>query len=301
MSEFKYACPVCGQHIKCDSSQCGTVMECPTCLQKITPPQPPAEAEQKFILSGKKVVDRPTTTFKPPAKLVTEVSNRSFLPIILVGLVLLVAASGAAAFVMFRGHSAGSGIPPAAPSRPPASQAANKPANKPAKPAAPPAVIPPANDTDWVLNLTGVDFPDTPAAGRIHGHDFLCERATYSAGTLTLRVGTRGTIELGIAINLNGAQPEALAGTTVEVTTNSSSAPAITLRWKDTDKVTKDTQNSGYAMRIEFGALAKNRLPGKIYFCLSDDAKSYVAGTFNADARKPKAPKPAATTPAPAN
>ena len=54
MSEFKYACPVCGQHIKCDSSQSGTQMECPTCFQKIIVPQAPTD-EQKLILTGTKV------------------------------------------------------------------------------------------------------------------------------------------------------------------------------------------------------------------------------------------------------
>lgn len=58
MSEFKYACPICGQHIKCDVSQAGTVMECPTCFQKITVPQAPATAEQKFILTGSKVMTK---------------------------------------------------------------------------------------------------------------------------------------------------------------------------------------------------------------------------------------------------
>lgn len=58
MSEFKYACPVCGQHMKCDSSQAGTVMECPTCFQKITAPQAPASEDQKFILTGTKVGER---------------------------------------------------------------------------------------------------------------------------------------------------------------------------------------------------------------------------------------------------
>src|SRR5277367_4133407 len=61
MSEFKYACPVCGQHIKCDSSQVGTVMECPTCFQKITVPQSPASDDQKLIITGTKVGnERPT-------------------------------------------------------------------------------------------------------------------------------------------------------------------------------------------------------------------------------------------------
>src|ERR1019366_1239253 len=61
MSEFKYACPVCGQHIKCDSSQAGSVMDCPTCFQKITVPQAPASDDQKFILTGSKVTEKKTS------------------------------------------------------------------------------------------------------------------------------------------------------------------------------------------------------------------------------------------------
>src|SRR5579863_5533162 len=62
MSEFKFACPVCGQHIKCDSSQAGTAMDCPTCFQKINVPQAPSSADQKFILTGTKVGEkRPPT------------------------------------------------------------------------------------------------------------------------------------------------------------------------------------------------------------------------------------------------
>ena len=59
MSEFKYACPVCGQHIRCDSSQSGSMMECPTCFQKITVPQAPTTDEQKFIITGTKKGERP--------------------------------------------------------------------------------------------------------------------------------------------------------------------------------------------------------------------------------------------------
>jgi regulation of enolase protein 1 (concanavalin A-like superfamily)/DNA-directed RNA polymerase subunit RPC12/RpoP len=59
MSEFKYACPVCGQHMMCDSLQAGTVMECPTCFQKITAPQASASEDQKYILTGTKVGERP--------------------------------------------------------------------------------------------------------------------------------------------------------------------------------------------------------------------------------------------------
>ena len=59
MSELKYACPVCGQHMMCDSTQSGTTMECPTCFQKIVAPQAPSTADPKFIITGTKVGERP--------------------------------------------------------------------------------------------------------------------------------------------------------------------------------------------------------------------------------------------------
>ncbi len=185
MSEFKYACPVCGQHIKCDSTQSGSVMECPTCLQKIIAPQAPASEDQKFILSGKKLGDAPKTpTFSgalppPPAR-------RTF-PVAGVALVLLIVGT-AVAFIFFRGKVFPFGSQSA--SAPPVSSAASPQASAPV-PAAPPADIPHANDTNWLLSLEAVDFPDTPASGRIHGVDFLCERAYLQSGTLTLRQGTK--------------------------------------------------------------------------------------------------------------
>ena len=62
MSEFKYACPVCGQHIQCDSTQSGTTMECPTCFQKIVAPQAPATNDPKLIIKGTKAGERPVQT-----------------------------------------------------------------------------------------------------------------------------------------------------------------------------------------------------------------------------------------------
>ena len=51
MSEFKFACPVCGQHITADSSASGSQLDCPTCFRKIVVPQAPA-AETKLLLSA---------------------------------------------------------------------------------------------------------------------------------------------------------------------------------------------------------------------------------------------------------
>jgi hypothetical protein len=100
MSEFKYACPVCGQHIKCDSSHSGSVMECPTCFQKITVPQAPATDDPKFILTGTRVGKRPRPTAPVASGPGTPPAKGSWVPGITI--VILLCAGIAAVFV-FRG------------------------------------------------------------------------------------------------------------------------------------------------------------------------------------------------------
>ena len=105
MSEFKYACPVCGQHIKCDSSQAGTQMECPTCFQKITVPQAPATDDPKFILKGRKAGERPMLTASVDSGAANPPPKNFRLPGI--ALVILLCVVVAALFV-FRGMIFGS-------------------------------------------------------------------------------------------------------------------------------------------------------------------------------------------------
>ena len=100
MSEFKYACPVCGQHIKCDSSQSGSVMECPTCFQKIIVPQAPRTDDPKFIITGIKVGERPLPVASADTGVATPPAKDS--PVAGIAFVILLCAMVAAAFV-FRG------------------------------------------------------------------------------------------------------------------------------------------------------------------------------------------------------
>ena len=101
MSEFKYACPVCGQHIKCDSSQAGTQMECPTCFQKITVPQAPAAGDLKFIITGTKVGERPIPAAPVDAR--AAIPPAKDFPAAGITFVILLCAAVAAVFV-FRGN-----------------------------------------------------------------------------------------------------------------------------------------------------------------------------------------------------
>ncbi|HEY1716943.1 MAG TPA: hypothetical protein VGH42_01460 [Verrucomicrobiae bacterium] len=276
MSEFKFACPVCGQHMKCDVSQSGSVMECPTCFQKITAPQAPATDDPKFIITGTKVGERPAPTFTGAGS--DFIPAAKGFPGALVVVIILIFIGAAVAFV-YRGtiFKSVSGQ----------SSAKTKSSSKPAP------VAPPASDANWTLSLDSLtNFPDATAAGRIHGQDFIVERAILQNGTLTLREGKSGPVTLGVQINFGGAQPEALAGQSLNIATNAPMAARITMRWQDGGEDAKETLEGGYAMRLDFSQLAGNRLSGKIYLCTPDDLKSYVAGTFNVEIRKPKPPKP---------
>jgi hypothetical protein len=280
MSEFKFACPVCGQHMMCDTSHGGSVMECPTCYQQIVAPQAPAP-DAKFILTGTKVSEKKINVrgLDGPAASAPE---KSFPLALVIGLALLACAAAAGFFVYRAKHS-----PPEKPALSPTAAVTN------ATPPKPALVAPHASDTNWMLVLDTNTIPKSPVAGRIHGLDFIIERANFQNGTLTLRNGTRGPVEFGVQISFNGAPPEVLSGQTINVSTNAEKAAPVVLRWKDAAGVVqKENYDDGYALRLEFGALANNRLPGKIYLCTPDAEKSYLLGSFNADARKPKPKAP---------
>ncbi|MEY4918709.1 MAG: hypothetical protein RL616_2622 [Verrucomicrobiota bacterium] len=287
MSEFKYACPVCGQHMMCDASQGGAVMECPTCFQKIVAPQAPAP-DSKFILTGSKFTEKKISQTLINATAPAAVPEKSF-PLAIVLVLVLVAAAGAGVFA-FRGKifkSSGSAQTNEV------SVANGESSTKSTKPEKVAVVAPPANDANWTLSLGTNTIADTTAAGRIHGQDFIVERATFRDGSLMLRAGTKGAVEFAAFVNFAGAQPESLAGKTINVMSDAERAARVQLRWKDAaDEVQRKEFTNGYAMRLEFGALANNHLPGKIYLCTPDTEKSYLLGSFNADARKPKPKAP---------
>jgi DNA-directed RNA polymerase subunit RPC12/RpoP len=275
MSEFKYACPVCGQHIKCDSSQSGTQMECPTCFQKIIVPQAPTD-EQKFILTGLKVGgERPLPTGldlgparSSPAKTFSGAA----------AVLIIFACIAAAVAFVYRGTIFKKLTQPA-PSTPTATSSQQAPSSQKASP----LIAPPANGTNWTLNLNGMTIPDSTAAGRVKGQDFVCQRAYFSGGYLTLR-----DEDLSVSVNFSGSAPEALAGKSINVTTNAATAARINLRWKDGGQNMREAFTNNYAMLLNFDSLTGNRIGGKIYLCASDEQKSYVAGTFTAEIRKPK-------------
>jgi len=66
----------------------------------------------------------------------------------------------------------------------------------------------------------------------------------------------------------------------------------VTLRWKDGQEapVTKSFRNS-YLLKVEFGKPTDSKLPGRIYLAMSDESRSRVSGTFEAEIRTPQPKK----------
>jgi hypothetical protein len=266
-------------------------MECPTCFQKITAPQAPESDDPKFIIKGTKVGERPilaavtaSRTAPTPAP-----PEKSSLPII--AFIVLLCAVAVALF-MFQGKifkSTSGQDAPVSVSSPPRKPVSPPP---PLPPPPPPVyVAPTANDVFWMLNLDAATIPNSPAAGRIHGQDFIVTHADFRNSTLILRAGMEGSLDNGIAIDFGGAQAEALVAQSINVSTNNEAAAHVTLIWRNNANSGRIMFNRGYTMRLDFGVLMNNHLPGKIYLCTPDAEKSYLLGTFDAEVHRPRSVK----------
>ncbi|MEK7781823.1 MAG: hypothetical protein AAB370_10035 [Verrucomicrobiota bacterium] len=281
MSEFKFACPVCGQHITCDAGSSGTQMDCPTCFRKLVVPQAPASGSKNFVLTAAAAQTRKiplpsagqTRPVSPPA---------TKIPVALIVLGIVICAAGAGAFI-FRGKLFSS-------SKPEGSAETNALVQVEKKSVVPVVLLPPS--TNWTLNLADAKIPDAPASGSVMGRAFTIERAVIQGGKLDLRQGPKWPPDVGVSIHLFAERAEELAGKTVVLESTRTNAPRVILRWKeDQDKAVTKEFRKGYAARVEFGPVTNSRLNGKIYLATADDAKSYAAGTFSAEIRKPAPPK----------
>jgi hypothetical protein len=294
MSEFKFACPVCGQHITSDSSASGTHLDCPTCFQTLIVPQAPKSGESKFIIAAAQVSKaRPTVhdlvsapgpkPRKPPA-----ISWPGL------ALVLILVGGGAAGIKWWRGRQA--------------AQLAAQPNLEPAADSLQPATslspYPVPTNTSWTLTLTNALIPEGTAAGRINGDGFFCEKATLQGGNLSLWQGEEWPPDYGVTVRLAAREGQDLSGKTVVVgAERPPPIPRVTLRWKNEQrKAVAEDILSGYALRIVFGPATNQHISGQIYVALPDSAQSFVAGKFDAEIRKarpPMRPPPPRASPAP--
>jgi hypothetical protein len=293
MSDFKFACPVCGQHITCDSANSGSQMDCPTCFRKLVVPQATAAASSGFVLTASEVQKRTTPApgngAATGSSAAVEPPRKSIPTIAMVIAAFVVCGAGAGVFA-FRDRIFHLHPPPPPPPPPPSLVVTNEPLG-----VTPPVlpIIPPAPDaTNWTLNLAEAKIPDAPASGSVNGRGFKLERAVIQQGRLDLRQGPKWPPDIGVSVHLFAERTEDLSGRTVIIEATRTNPPRTILRWKNEqgDPLSKDYRH-GYALKVEFGQVTSNYLPGRIYIAFPDDPKSYAAGTFNAEIRRPSPKK----------
>jgi hypothetical protein len=286
MSEFKFACPVCGQHITSDSSASGGQLECPTCFQKIIVPQAPASPDPKFILSASQVSKpRPLPTnggdpTLPPDKFAGKKSL-----IFTAAFFALLCGAGAVTFA-FRDKLFKSSHDQ--------SQAQNGQGTGKKAPGPPAKTYPIPTNIVWSLALSNAAMPEATAAGTVHGSGFFSERAILQGGNLTLRQGKSNTADLGVTVQFFAQLGEELSGKNIEIPAERPPpVPKVVVRWKDENQkgVTRSF-TGGYALKVMFGEAENGRIPGKIFLSIPDDTHTVVAGEFDAEIKKPAPPKP---------
>lgn len=293
MSEFKFACPVCGQHITADSSAAHSELSCPTCFRKIVVPSAPLGASKYILSAAQAQAERPLTpgaeaqelTLAPPKSLPRKVGW-------IAACLLAIAAAGAVLYAfcdrVFRpGKPAPVALAPVTASNVTTTAAAD--ASK--------AALAAASNVNWTLDLAGLGVPGSGVVGRIHGNPFVCDRATLQDGVLSFRTGRWGPPALALSIALPLAPGESVAGKSIVVTTNRPHSPAalpeVVLRWREqAPSPVSLSLKEGYAMRLEFGAFETGHIGGKIYVCTPDPWQSVIAGGFEAELRHRPQPKP---------
>ena len=140
------------------------------------------------------------------------------------------------------------------------------------------------SDSLWKEDLSGVAIPDTTAQGLIHGNKFTLEKAELKGSILYLKQGKEFFADLELIIFLSKESEESFENKKYDVSIDQGfGSPHIHMKWKeeDADVPTSKIFMKDYAMRLEFGEKEDEKLAGKIYICLPDEDKSYVAGSFS--------------------
>jgi hypothetical protein len=139
-------------------------------------------------------------------------------------------------------------------------------------------------ESGWVADIGNVSFPDHPASGKIHGLDFTVKSALFRGGDLKLSSANGMSLEIihGLGSSIAGQSYE------IQSTDDNSGNPRVKLTWHEGDEVQSTTFNKGFGIKLKFAQVISRKIAAKIYVCLPDDSKSYVAGTFEVRVPKPQ-------------
>lgn len=299
MSEFTFSCPLCQQDIVCDTQYHGQQLQCPICQGEITAPA--AEARPTGSLGIRKTSGEkhtPTIPMLQKQVVVEKKSGAGKTVAVTAGVVVVVVAL----FFVARYTPLKSHLPAflgGGSSAPAETAAASGESAPPETPAAPP---PPPPPVVWTTNLANLIIPTNAAYGKITTNEFKYDTARVDNGILALRQGKEVIPDMELGVFFGMRPGESLSGKTIEVLPQARVAPRVWKKWKVAGKTAlqQKVYSKGYAMKLEFGEVSEDKVPGKIYISMPDEEQSAVAGSFVASVGTAIAVQPADQAPAPA-
>jgi hypothetical protein len=148
--------------------------------------------------------------------------------------------------------------------------------------------LPTAPAEPYQLDPANHRFPAGPPAGRLDGKPFTPNRVEFTEKSLVFRQGNEfdPDLELKVALRPDPGKPILPVTLTVKPDQKWADAnlPAVTTLAKSGTGTPRNVLvPEGYALTLEAGPREQGKVRGRIYLCLPDPAKSYLAGTFEAE------------------
>ena len=169
---------------------------------------------------------------------------------------------------------------------------------KPPDPNAGAPKVDPPKAAAWEIDQAKHAIPAAPVKGSIAGVEVTPEVQVEGA-ELTFRVLKAGTpipersLKLNLAPRLVAGQPPPpVLDRKWAVKFDGEPGPNAPEIWREVAGKNPHVYPSGYALTLELGPRKAGKVAGKIYLSLSDDEKTFLAGTFEAAYTRPHTEKP---------
>jgi len=128
----------------------------------------------------------------------------------------------------------------------------------------------------WANDLKKMKASDETVAGRVMGAEFKPGKIELLSTGLSLQSGKD---LIHVFLNLKSGQ--GIEGRTFEFRADDEKVPAIHYHVHSVKPIAVGSYSKGYTMRLEFGKEKDGSIPGKLYLCLPDQKKSWIAGSFS--------------------
>jgi hypothetical protein len=166
-------------------------------------------------------------------------------------------------------------------STPPAIVTTNNQPTEPVKPVTSLSTGP--GNAAWTADLSNVSFPGYPVSGKLHELGFVLH--TTSFRNADLRMKSADGVQLDVyrlGTSIEGHSYD------IQPDDDDQNNPRVKVTWNEGGATQTATFSKGYGMKLQFGYATNRRVSGKIYLCLPDDSKSFVAGTFEVRLPRPQ-------------